>query len=325
LKENKSPYALHRLPYDKDAASGIAKRAHRNNRVSFATAFDNVYASGTFARSPLIVNAAAEHQEIEHHQSKNETPFAHCRGAFQDRSNRGMSPSSYCLSGSKIQSLPFNESFNSAASQPSNDQESPIHHSSNQILEDDGKIQSSGVLTRSKVSIFRSLNAAKPTSANKIFRDQHPTNPKSVEGTSTRSQSYSLDIANTISALEVVEKSRLMSEVKEAIITLEHTTRNSKECRKLFVQAKGQIMLCFLVTSCNRSTPHLELIHIILQTLTNVANHRSTTHRLATNEVVEVIIYVCQMYRDKSKLLALSCSLLERIMINGDQSVLVSV
>lgn len=204
-----------------------------------------------------------------------------------------------------------------------NCEESPLEHKSIASSEKkDEDIQSIGVQTRSKRNIFRSLNAAKPTKSDKIFRDHVSSQDDSLSNVFIRSASP--DLKSTIKALQIVEKSRLMSELKDAVHTLERTTKSSKECCKYFVKAKGQILLCFLITSCNRSTPHLELINVILQTMTNVAMHRSTAQKLATNEVVEVIINVCQMYRDKAKLFALSSSLLDKVTMNGDRCIMVS-
>lgn len=188
------------------------------------------------------------------------------------------------------------------------------------------EIQSIGVQTRSKANIFRSLDAAKSKERVKISSDQllSPIENSTGSYRESRGTTPSSDLERTIIALEVIEKSRRLSELKDSIITLEHTTRNSNECCKYFARAKGQIMLCILISSCNRSSPHLELMHTILQILTNVAVHRSTTQRLASNEIVEVIIYVCQMFRDKSKLLALSSSLLDRILMNANCDLLVS-
>jgi hypothetical protein len=202
-----------------------------------------------------------------------------------------------------------------------NVKKSPLQHKSVASPEKDEDIQSIGVQTRSKRSIFRSLNAARPIESENISRE-HVSAHDSLPNLLTRTASP--DLKSTIKALQIVEKSRLMSELKEAMHNLERTTRSSKECCKYFVKVKGQILLSLLITSCNRSTPHLELIQVVLQTMTNVAMHRSTAHQLATNEVVEVIIYVCQMYRDKAKLLALSCSLLDKVMMDGDHAIMVS-
>lgn len=177
------------------------------------------------------------------------------------------------------------------------------------------EIKTHGVQTRSKVMLLSALDDSRRKD---IKQQMAPTLYYSAEDVTTRSRSSSLDLSLTYKALAIIENSRLLSEVKEAVKTLERTTHGSKECCKYFVKARGQNMLCSLITSCNRSSPHLELTQLILLTLTNVAKCHSAAQRLASNEVAEVIIYVCQMYRDKAKLFSLASSLLERILQSND-------
>ena len=230
---------------------------------------------------------------------------------------------------SKISSPLNNKPHDEDISQLSNGTLKSKIHGAQNYSQEKAEIKSNGVLTRSKADIFKSLETARATAADKVFRDLPTTPIQQTEHLSgqrliTRSRSSSLDVRCTSKAIETIEKSTVMAEVKGAVETLVHTTRKSKECCKCFVRAKCHIMLCFIITSCNRSTPHLELLQMILQTMTNVMMHRSSAHQLATNEVAEVIIYVCQMYRDKSKLFSLSCSLLDKITTNGDRSMMVS-
>ena len=199
------------------------------------------------------------------------------------------------------------------------------HHTSSQNQSDSlkkGVVQS--VRTRSKVSILRSLENAKPASDEVVIRESASSQQIDLPGTVTRSRSSSFDIDCIVKALEVVGNGHLMSEVKEALGSLEYITTKSKNCCRHFIRLKGEIALCFLITSCNRSAPHLEIIFTALQILTNVSKHQSTAMQLAKQEVVEVILYACQMYRDKSNLLALSSSLLNRVLKHGDCNILVS-
>ncbi|KAL3794293.1 hypothetical protein HJC23_012418 [Cyclotella cryptica] len=190
----------------------------------------------------------------------------------------------------------------------------------------DQEIKSEGVQTRYKVAMVSALHCAESKADEKSYdlvtNPLRPTVKNSVLDVTTRSRSSSLDLECTHKALRLIETSRLLSDMKEGITILEHTTEHSNECRHYFTQMKGQNILCSLITYCNRSSPHLELIHMILKTLTNVAKHRSTAPQLAKKEVVEVIIYACQMYRDRSKLLALSSSLLEIILKNGNDDIM---
>ena len=186
------------------------------------------------------------------------------------------------------------------------------------------EVHSTGVHTRSKVSIFRSLENAKPASDKLVVQTSASSQQNDLARAITRSRSSSFDIDCTVKALEVVENSHRMSDVKEALDSLDRTTKKSKYCCQYFMRLKGEIALCFLITTCNRSAPHLQLIHMSLQVLTNVSKHQSTVIQLAKQEVVEVILYACQMFRDKSKLLALSSCLLNRVLKHGDRNVMVS-
>lgn len=199
------------------------------------------------------------------------------------------------------------------------------HHTSSQNRSDSlNKEEVQSVRTRSKVSILRSLENAKPESDEAVIRELASSQQIDLPGIVTRSRSSSFDIDCIVKALEVVGNGHLMSEVKQALNSLEYTTRNNKNCCGHFIRLKGEIALCFLITSCNRSAPHLEIILTALQILTNVSKHQSTAMQLAKQEVVEVILYACQMYRDKSNLLALSSSLLNRVLKHGDCNILVS-
>eukprot|EP00956_Cyclotella_meneghiniana_P006703 scaffold8889_cov74-Cyclotella_meneghiniana.AAC.2 len=184
------------------------------------------------------------------------------------------------------------------------------------------EVHSTGVHTRSKVSIFRSLENAKPASDKLVVQTSASSQQNDLARAITRSRSSSFDIDCTVKALEVVENSHRMSDVKEALDSLDRTTKKSKYCCQYFMRLKGEIALCFLITTCNRSAPHLQLIHMSLQVLTNVSKHQSTVIQLAKQEVVEVILYACQMFRDKSKLLAMSSCLLNRVLKHGDRNVM---
>ena len=104
----------------------------------------------------------------------------------------------------------------------------------------------------------------------------------------------------------------------KAAATLEMTTKLSIECCRLFVQSNAHTILLSLISSCNRSAPHLELISLILSILTNVANRPSIVSSLATDEAINVLNDLIQIFRDKANIIASSSSLLEIILKSSD-------
>eukprot|EP01082_Thalassiosira_pseudonana_P011854 g10101.t1 g10101 contig4:1216615-1218916(-) len=120
------------------------------------------------------------------------------------------------------------------------------------------------------------------------------------------------------SASSLEDQPSSLSEVSAAVSTLESTTMQSVDCCKYFTEANAHYSFFYLIGSCNRSSPHLELLMSILQTLTNVASHPSTVPPLATVEAVDILTDLVQMFRDKSRLFALSSSLLERLILSDN-------
>lgn len=125
-------------------------------------------------------------------------------------------------------------------------------------------------------------------------------------------------VRRTSDALRVVTHSPFLSEVMRAIAVLEASTQNSFDCCKIFASKNAQHVLFSLIRSCNRSSPHLELIRLTLSTLMNISKHPSVVSCLATYEAVDVLTYVIQLFRDKANLFALSSSLLETIFLCSD-------
>jgi len=117
----------------------------------------------------------------------------------------------------------------------------------------------------------------------------------------------------TSAALEVLQTSKRLSEVIRAIKTLEVSTRLSETCCRAFATANAPEILYALVRTCNRSLPHIELLHFVLLTLKNVARHPYLLPSVATHDSLEVLLDLTQMFRDKENIFCLSIALLERI------------
>ena len=102
-------------------------------------------------------------------------------------------------------------------------------------------------------------------------------------------------------------------------MNLEKITMRSIEDCELIVEADVQQNMFDIIQSCNRSSPHLELIQIILSVLTNLAQQPSMLSRLANEKAIDALTDLVQMFRDKSIIFALSSSLLEKMLCSDNQ------
>jgi len=116
--------------------------------------------------------------------------------------------------------------------------------------------------------------------------------------------------ARTASALLVLQNSTRLVEIMNAVSTLETSTRLSRNCCIAFTECDAPEIVYSLVRTCNRSLPHVELLHYVLLTLTNVARHNELLSRVSTEESVEVYMDLVQMFRDKDNVFCLAVALL---------------
>jgi len=114
-------------------------------------------------------------------------------------------------------------------------------------------------------------------------------------------------------ALEVLQNSKSLAGIMDAVKSLETSTRLSQLCCVLFTEARAAQILLDLIRSCNRSIPHVELVQCILLTLDNVSQHRKLVQSFAECNSAEIFLDKMQMFRDKDGIFCLSVSLLERI------------
>jgi abnormal spindle-like microcephaly-associated protein len=115
-----------------------------------------------------------------------------------------------------------------------------------------------------------------------------------------------------------------MVELMEAVETLEISTRLSKSCCEAFADAGAPEILYNLIRTCNRSLPHIELLQLVLATLENVSSYPKLIPNLATDNSVDILIDLIQMFRDKEVILWLSAHLLWVILCFSEK-LLVSV
>lgn len=116
-----------------------------------------------------------------------------------------------------------------------------------------------------------------------------------------------------MAALEVLLKSESLTEIMRAIGVLELATRVSEVCCVAFAEARAPDVLFSLVRQCNRSLPHIELLHNVLLTMSNVARYDYLLPSMSSIAGVEVYLDLVQMFRDKDGVFYLASSLLERV------------
>lgn len=133
--------------------------------------------------------------------------------------------------------------------------------------------------------------------ANKKSRD----NPKLRIGYKTRH------------ALKILQTSKSLAEIMDAVKSLETSTRLSQLCCVLFTEANAAKILLDLIRSCNRSVPHVELVQCILLTLDNVVQYPQLVPSFADVASAEIFLDKMQMFRDKEGIFCLSINLLRHV------------
>jgi abnormal spindle-like microcephaly-associated protein len=128
----------------------------------------------------------------------------------------------------------------------------------------------------------------------------------------------------TSRALLTLQRSKRMVELMEAVETLETSTRLSKSCCEAFADAGAPEILYNLIRTCNRSLPHVELLQLVLATLENVSSYPKLLPSLATDNSVDILIDLIQMFRDKEVVLWLSAHLLW-VILRHSEKLLVSI
>lgn len=118
--------------------------------------------------------------------------------------------------------------------------------------------------------------------------------------------------ARTKSALDVLRTSTRLVEIMSAVVTLETATQLSEACCVCFVKAEAPQALFALVQTCNRSLPHVELLHFILRALNNVAEHDALLSSVALPAYADTLIDLLQFHRDQEKVVDLAALLLFR-------------
>ncbi|KAL9190668.1 hypothetical protein ACHAXT_000374 [Thalassiosira profunda] len=124
---------------------------------------------------------------------------------------------------------------------------------------------------------------------------------------------------HTAKAVRTLQKSKKFSEVMKAAMNLQMITQDSIEDCKVIAEGNIQRKMFAIIRSCNRSSPHLELIRVLLSVMTNLAEHPSTLPLVANETAINALTDMVQLYRDKSAIFALSSSLLERMLWSSNR------
>ena len=161
-----------------------------------------------------------------------------------------------------------------------------------------------GIITLQSRWRGRSTRFRMPKKARVIAKRLAEANFRALENPSMR-----LGV-RTASALLVLQNSTRLVEIMNAVATLETSTRLSRNCCIAFTECDAPEIVYSLVRTCNRSLPHVELLHYVLLTLSNVANHNELLWRVSTEESVEVYMDLVQMFRDKDNVFCLAVTLL---------------
>ena len=119
-------------------------------------------------------------------------------------------------------------------------------------------------------------------------------------------------------ALHTLQSSsgKMISALLKACQTLELSTQLSHRCSRAFAEAGASKVLFTLIRSCNRSTPHQELLKHALVVLLHVARHHDLTSAVATTagvEAADTLIDLMQMFRDKKSIFGKASELLCRL------------
>ena len=106
---------------------------------------------------------------------------------------------------------------------------------------------------------------------------------------------------------------KMISAFLKACQTLELSTQLSHRCSRAFAEAGASKVLFTLIRSCNRSTPHQELLKHALVVLLHVARHHDLAAAVASPEAADTLIDLMQMFRDKKSIFGKASELLCRL------------
>lgn len=118
----------------------------------------------------------------------------------------------------------------------------------------------------------------------------------------------------TAAALRTLQNAPMISALIKACQALQMSTLYSKDSCEKFVYTDSAHILFSLIQSCNRSTPHQELLRLSLLVLLNVCRYPALAAYMGEDgdgsSPSEILIDLMQMFRDKQDVFKLSTHLL---------------
>ncbi|KAH9505369.1 hypothetical protein Btru_058529 [Bulinus truncatus] len=128
----------------------------------------------------------------------------------------------------------------------------------------------------------------------------------------------------TTSALDFLLHVKDLAQVLEALMRLEFATHHSAECCLQIIEVNAVSVLYRLISSCNRSVPHMELIKYALCILLNLAKCEKTLdYVLMSDDNIAVLLDMLQIYRDKGPIFLNTCMLLGILGLNEERKMLI--
>lgn len=115
----------------------------------------------------------------------------------------------------------------------------------------------------------------------------------------------------TKSALDYLLKYGHLSQVLDALMHLDASTRLSPQCCERMVEVNAIVVLYRLIRSCNRSLPHMEIIKYTISILINLAKYEKTRYSVYEDpESMSTLVNLMQIYREKGVIFLKTCFLI---------------
>merc|ERR1711865_1265251 len=108
--------------------------------------------------------------------------------------------------------------------------------------------------------------------------------------------------------------------VINACAHLDIATRLSRECCKKIVNEDAIHIILRLLRSCNRSSPHMELLKYALNVLHSLSGYSGPCKAIfAASDSVDILVELMQMYRDKHTIFVKACRVLQKMCASPQQ------
>lgn len=113
----------------------------------------------------------------------------------------------------------------------------------------------------------------------------------------------------TESALDYLLKYKQLSQILEALVHLDVATRLSPACCERMVEVNAVGVIYTLISSCNRSQPHMEIIKLAVSILLNLAKYDKTLPYVFVEGSLDILLDLMQIYREKGVIFNRTCTL----------------